>query len=174
MLPKKLKDATIEDIQATLPDVFESIKALGKQDLSETLEAENQALKAENARLKVEVTERDAEETRKNKILEIGNKLNVLEKAQELINAGKTIEEATSELIDEASQQATAAAQGFEQTAPPAAGDASGDAGETEINTFSDAVEMVRKRDGSTKAEATRKAVEEFPKLHETVRKGGK
>lgn len=173
MLPKKLKDAKLEDIQAVLPDVFEAIFALGKKTVDETLAAENAALKAEIAEAKADAEAEAAEQQRKTEILSIGTKLNVSQEAETCIAEGKSVEESMRVLIDAAAQQKNSALEGFEQTAAPAAGDASADAGEVEITDFSTAVEFIRKRDNCSKADATKKAVSEFSKLHENLRKGG-
>jgi len=173
MLAKKLKDATLEDIRAEQPEVFSAILALGKQHSDEELTAKNAELQAENKDLKAQMEAADVEEARKAKIREVGTKLGASAKAEELVAAGKSVEEATSELIDVASQQRASTVEAFEQTAPETAGDASGDSGEVEVKTFADAVEMIRRRDGSNKATAIRKAAEEFSHLQEALRKGG-
>jgi len=164
MLPKRIKDCAVTDIQKDNPELFDAIKALGKDDeLIGRLNAENSALKAELEGVK-------AQNIRKEKITNFAKKLGLDAKGEELVASDVSVEDAYETLVNTEKPQveATNNLNVFEATAPVPAGQAS-DASDKEVKNFNDAVELIRARDNCSKADATKKAVSEYSQLHQAT-----
>src|SRR6056297_2699228 len=146
MLPKKLKDATLEDVRNELPEVFASIEKLGFDSRNE-----------EVAGLKNSVTEKDAlikKEQEKQEVLSFASKLGNTELATKLLADGKSKVEAIEAIAAAYEPKQESPVEGakalFEKTAPPAAGSDS-EHEDIEVDSWPKAVAMVQKRENCSR-----------------------
>jgi uncharacterized protein YdaT len=156
MLPKSVKNVTLEDLQKENISLYDQIFNLGKESLSSDYDM-----------LNCKITSQEGQITKLNsnlKVLREGIKLKQIDLAESLIKEDKNETESIS-IIVKAASDIVSNSNKFSESAPPAAGHGSGN--ETlEIDTKEKAYELIKTRDKLTKmSEIVYKARREFSSL---------
>ena len=167
------KDSTIEDVKAALPNVYQEIFNAGKATIEDKTPLV-QSLEAQVAELNNQLASYKAAEAlaaQHNKIKSFGEKMKCSTFTAGMLeeNPNISIEEAflkISENTDTDKEPLQEAQEIFEQTAPASAGNGTkDDLSHEEITNSAQAVNMIMKRDGVSKGQATKLARREYAAL---------
>ena len=162
MLPKSVKSASVEDLKAENPALYESMLALGRTER----DTEVVKLTAEVATLK-----------RQSLIQSAAAKMGLITIGEELLKKDASLEEALT-VLSEAKQENSSGDSNnlklkgiLEQTAPQAAGqDSSGDHSVDKVDTVEKAYKAVTK-EGMSKRDVAMAARKQFPEIFSKLAK---
>lgn len=167
MLSKKLKDATLADVQTERKDLYDEIYSQGEASANEEKDEKIAGLTKQVAEFEKEKTQRAEKDANEKLIKDSSKKLGIPEKGEELIANGTPVQEALTILINEANKEKGDLQGAFERTAPPAAGDPT--ASELDLEeprTQTEARDFCMKKYGcASKKDAWRHARTDFPAL---------
>lgn len=172
MLAKKLKDATLADVQAERKDLYDEIYSEGENSSNKDKDEQIAGLTKQVAELQKEKVERLEKDANEKLIRDSAKKLGVSDKGEELIANGTPVQEALTTLINEANKAQGDLQGAFERTAPPAAGDpTSSELDLSEPKTQTEARDFCMKKYGCTsKKDAWRHARNDFPALFGSIK----
>lgn len=161
MLNKGINKASLEDVKAENPALYNEIFKAGSESVSEELTT----LKAENAQLKDQQT-----------ILAKAQTLGLFTEGQKLVAEGKNLTEALSALIDLKAADTSPDLKGLlVKTAPEAAGSgSSGDELSDKVTTVSQALNAVNPDGKLSKKDAMMAARRQFSQVFVNLANGGK
>jgi len=165
MLGKKVKDATVEDLKADNPELYQQIVA----ETTATVQANCQG---QISALQAQIAESDAQAKRAKGIRASALKLGQVAEGEVLVASDKSLEDCLVELISGTHEASGDLGNAFAATAPVAAGSAA--ASELDLpepKTQEAAMQYCLKKYGCSKREAWAKASLDFAELFGRVKK---
>lgn len=166
MLAIKLKDATLEQVKEQRTDLYDAVYALGVEATNEEKDEKIAGLTKQVTEFEKEKAERIEKETNEKLIRDSAKKLGQIDKGEELIAKGTSVQEALTVLINANEDKGADAAAAFAATAPAAAGDPSSSELDLEQpKNQEQARQFCMKKYNCTKKDAWRHARSDFSEL---------